>query len=143
MMTDHIWLYVEVCTCMTDIIIIRCKWRQPGVKYLTELCCQFVHIGGDRMTPVTREITKIVLINVIHTIGSKSILKCWLIEHWQCLMEVHSTSTGLQLWKKKVSSGIVTYWMLKNLVLVTPSGGKCIPDGKDWLACWCQCARKN
>jgi len=33
--------------------------------------------------------------------------------------------------KEKVSSGIVTYWMLKNLVLVTPSGGKCIPDGKD------------
>jgi len=25
------------------------------------------------------------------------------------------------------------YSMLKNLVLVILSGGKCIPDGKDWL----------
>jgi len=32
---------------------------------------------------------------------------------------------------KKVSCDIAIYWMLKSLVLVTHSDGKCIPDGKD------------
>jgi len=33
--------------------------------------------------------------------------------------------------REKVNSGIAMYWMRKNFVLVTPGGGKCIPDGKD------------
>jgi len=33
--------------------------------------------------------------------------------------------------EKKLALAIAIYWMLKNLVLVIPGGGKCIPDGKD------------